>query len=255
VRRLRRLAARRNDRWDERLFVVEGAKVLAEAVESGARVLTVFVDPQRMGPVEREVVDRAGAEVLDVQPGVLERACDAVHGPPVAALVEMIDVPLARLRQTPEQLILVCVGLQDPGNAGAIIRSAGAAGSTAVVLCSGSVDMYNPKAVRSTAGALFHVPVVAGAGPEEVLLELGGWGVKRMATVTVGGRDYSEVDLTEPTALVLGNEGQGLPADLVARSDERVTIPTSGSAESLNVAMAATLLSFEAARQRRVRNL
>jgi TrmH family RNA methyltransferase len=227
---------------------------LAEAVEAGARIVTVFVDRQRTGPAEQQVLDRTGAEVLDVQPGVLERACDAVHGPPVAALVEMIDIPLDRLRQSRDHLILVCVGVQDPGNAGAIIRSAGAAGSTAVVFCSGSVDMYNPKAVRSSAGALFHVPVVAGAGAEEVLEELGRWGVKRMATVTAGGRDYSEVDLTQPAALVLGNEGQGLPAGVVSRSDEKVTIPTSDSAESLNVAMAATLLSFEAARQRRVRH-
>jgi TrmH family RNA methyltransferase len=197
------------------------------------------------------VVDRSGGEVLEVQPGVLERACDAVHGPPVAALVEMIDVPLARLRQASEHLILVCVGLQDPGNAGAIIRSAGAAGSTAVVFCDGSVDMYNPKAVRSSAGALFHVPVVAEEGAEEVLEELARWGVKRMATVTSGGRDYSTVDLTQPAALVLGNEGQGLADRVLARTDEQVTIPTSDSAESLNVAMAATLLSFEAARQRR----
>jgi TrmH family RNA methyltransferase len=155
------------------------------------------------------------------------------------------------LRQTPEHLILVCVGLQDPGNAGAIIRSAGAAGSTAVVFCDGSVDLYNPKAVRSSAGALFHVPVVVAEGAEEVLEELALWGVKRMATITSGGREYSTVDLTQPTALVLGNEGQGLPDRVLARSDDRVTIPTSDSAESLNVAMAATLLSFEAARQRR----
>jgi TrmH family RNA methyltransferase len=220
-------------------------------VASGARVVTVYIDRQRTAPADQEVVDRSGAEVLEVQPGVLERACDAVHGPPVAALVEMIDVPLAQLRQTPEHLILVCVGLQDPGNAGAIIRSAGAAGSTAVVFCDGSVDMYNPKAVRSSAGALFHVPVVAGQRAEEVLGELPLWGVKRMATVTSAGRDYSTVDLTQPAALILGNEGQGLPDSVLARSDERVTIPTSDSAESLNVAMAATLLCFEAARQRR----
>jgi TrmH family RNA methyltransferase len=248
---LRRLAARRNDRWEERLFVVEGTKILAEAVQSGARVVTVFVDRQRIGSAEQEVLDRTDAEVLDVQPGVLERACDAVHGPPVAALVEMIDVPLAQLRRSSEHLILVCVGLQDPGNAGAIIRSAGAAGSTAVVLSSGSVDMYNPKAVRSSAGALFHVPVVAGGEADGVLDELGRWGVRRIATIAAGGRDYSQVDLTQRTALVLGNEGQGLPSGLVDRADERVTIPTSDTAESLNVAMAATLLCFEAARQRR----
>lgn len=182
---------------------------------------------------------------------MLSKACAATTAQPVAAVVEMIHRPLSGLAGTRPDPVVVCVGLQDPGNAGTVLRSAAASGAGAVVFCEGAVDVYNPKAVRASAGALFHVPVVAAAPAGETLDELARWGLRRIATVANGGRPYDAADLARPCALILGSEGHGLPAELGDRLDEAVTIPMVTSTESLNVAMAASVVCFEAARQRR----
>jgi TrmH family RNA methyltransferase len=190
---------------------------------------------------------------MEVQPGVLTRVGDTVTPQPMVALVDMVDVPMTALATDRPGPVLVCAGLQDPGNAGAIVRAAAASGAGAVVF-SASVDLYNPKAVRGSAGGLFRVPVVAAGGIVEVLAELGHQGRRRLATMARGGRDYLRVDLTEPCALIFGREGTGLPDQVEASSevDGLISIPMTEGTESLNVAMAATVLCFEAARQRRV---
>jgi TrmH family RNA methyltransferase len=143
--------------------------------------------------------------------------------------------------------------VRDPGNAGTVLRSAEAGGADGVIFCDGSVDVYNPKTVRASAGALFHVPVVAGGDVVEVLERLGGWGMRRLAAIVHNGLDYTEADLTTAAALVLGNEAAGVPGGLEPWIDEPISIPMSGRADSLNVGMAAAVLCFEAARQRRRR--
>ena len=149
--------------------------------------------------------------------------------------------------------MVVCVDIRDPGNLGTVLRSAEGAGAGGVVCCDGSVDLYNPKVVRASAGALFHVPVVAGGEPVEVLERLGTAGLQRLGTVARGGDAPDEVDLRAPVAFALGNEANGLPEAIDACLDRRVTIPTVGRTDSLNVGMAAAVLCFEAARQRRSR--
>jgi TrmH family RNA methyltransferase len=138
--------------------------------------------------------------------------------------------------------------INDPGNAGTMLRSAEAAGAEAVVLTSGSVDPYNPKVVRASAGALFAVPVVADVTLDEVLAAPG---MRSYGTTSRSARPYTDADFIAPTTLVVGNEAHGL--DPAAPVDEWVTIPHRGRAESLNVAMATTLLVFEVARQRAAR--
>jgi TrmH family RNA methyltransferase len=148
-------------------------------------------------------------------------------------------------------LSLVLVDVADPGNAGTLLRAGEASGAAAVLFCGASVDPCNPKCVRASAGALFHLPVASGGEAVAVLERLGGAGVRRLATVVRDGTPYDEVDLTGPVALVLGSEAHGLPAGLEALVDERCTIPMVGRSESLNVAMAGAVLAFEALRQRR----
>ena len=108
--------------------------------------------------------------------------------------------------------VVVCVEVRDPGNAGAVIRVAHASGAEAVVCCEGTVDPFNPKTVRASAGSVLHVPVVVAGSGEEVLDALADHGLRRVAAVSRGGTPYGEVDLTSPLALVLGNEASGLPA-------------------------------------------
>ncbi|GAC1322506.1 MAG: hypothetical protein NVSMB16_16570 [Acidimicrobiales bacterium] len=132
-----------------------------------------------------------------------------------------------------------------------MLRSAEAAGSAGVICCDGTVDVYNPKCVRASAGALFHVPVVAGGAAVSVLEALGHRGWTRLGTAVGAGDAYTEVDLTRPVAFVLGNEANGLPEGLGAGLDGLVHVPMQGRTESLNVGMACAVLCFEAARQRR----
>jgi TrmH family RNA methyltransferase len=248
------LTGRRAARQAEACFVVEGAKLLVEARATGARIDTVFLDNLAAGPAERDLAGRWGQDgirVVEVQAGVLARACDTVTPQPVAAIVGTVDLGLDELGERRPDLVLVCSEIRDPGNLGTMIRSAGAAGAGGVVCCAGSVDLFNPKTVRASAGMLFHVPVVAAGPPGDVLAELGRWGLRRWGTAAQTGCDYVDADLTAPTALVLGNEAHGLAPSLAAHLDGTLRIPMAGPAESLNVATAASVLCFEAARQRR----
>ena len=233
----------------ERVFVLEGAKVIGEALDAGTPLEAVFAaaDAHGVEPLLRRVLD-AGARVHQLQPGLIERVADTVTPQPVMAIAPWVDVPLDAALEGGD-LFVVCVDVRDPGNAGTVLRSAEAAGASAVVFCDGSVDVFNPKTVRASAGSLFHVAVVNGGPVEDVLATLGDRGVRRLATVARDGAPYDEVDLTQPVAIVLGNEAHGLPDGVDV--DLEVTIPMAGRGESLNVGMAAAVLCFEAARQRR----
>jgi TrmH family RNA methyltransferase len=214
----------------------------------------------RGGPPDRSerlraLLDRCfdhGARLFELEDGVLARVAGTVTPQPVMAVVEMPACDLADVGARRPQLVVVCVDVRDPGNAGTVARSAWAAGADAVVCCEGTVDLWNPKAVRSSAGAVLHVPVVAAGAPAATLDEIGGWGLRRWGAVAEGGQDYDAADLVQPCALVLGNEAAGLPlTELHNHLDGLISIPMAGSAESLNVGMAAAVLCFEAARQRR----
>jgi TrmH family RNA methyltransferase len=232
--------------------VAEGAKVVREALASGCPVESVYVDPTRLDAAGQVVVDdamAAGARVFELAPGVLDRLEGTVTPQPVLAVVPFVDVPLSSLASA--DLVIVCVELRDPGNLGTVLRSAEAAGAGGVVCCEGSVDVYNPKCVRASAGAVFHVPVVAGGEARSVLAQFGDWDVRRLGSRARDGQAVDAVDLTVPTAFVLGNEAHGLPDAVDEALDGHITIPMAGRAESLNVGMAAAVLVFEAARQRR----
>lgn len=233
-------------RQSERAFVVEGATLVAEAFRAGVAVESVFV----AAGTDAEGVAAEGTRVYELAPGVLERVADTVTPQPVMAVVSYIDVELDALSGA--SMVVVCVDVRDPGNAGTVLRSAEAAGADGVICCSGSVDVYNPKTVRASAGALFHVPVVVGGDPVEVLARVGGWGLRRLGADAHQGEAYTRSDLRAPVAFVVGNESAGIPELIAASLDGRVTIPMAGRAESLNVGMATAVLCFEAARQRRM---
>jgi RNA methyltransferase, TrmH family len=253
VRRVRQLLHKRGLRQSEGALVLEGADLLSAALGAGAPVEAVYVAPGGRAPgPDGDIVERAysaGARVFDLAPGVLERIADTVTPQPVIAVVGYVpgrfpDVPTGFL-------VVVCVEIRDPGNAGTMIRTADAAGADAVIFCDGTVDPTNPKTVRASAGSLFHVPVMTGPGAAEVFAELRRRGFVVVGSVVRGGSDYASFDWRRPTALVFGNESSGLDTTLVDILDERVSIPMRGKSESLNVASAAAVLCFESLRQRR----
>jgi len=257
VQRLRRLIGRRNARAAEGCFVVEGSKVLGVALDAGVPVESVYVDPDLVHAGDRvePLIDRclaAGARVFYLSEGVLSRVAGTVTPQPVLAVVATTDLTVDELGARHPDLVVVCVDVRDPGNAGAVLRAAEAAGAGGVVACGASVDLFNPKTVRASAGAVFHVPTVTSPAASEVLDVVGRWGLRRLGTVARAGEDYAATDLTGPVAVVVGNEAWGLRPALDACLDVRVTIPMAGRAESLNVGMAAAVVCFEAARQRRI---
>ncbi|WP_188816501.1 TrmH family RNA methyltransferase [Calditerricola satsumensis] len=256
VRAWRKLHTRKG-RERAGLFLLEGTHVVAEALAAGAPVTHVLWDETR--PLPEELAEWAGRAE-----GPRWVACT----PEVIAHLATTETPQAVLAiaRIPERdrrlwlaeaanasargLVLLVDAVQDPGNVGTLIRTADAAGADAVFLGTGSADAYNPKTVRATMGSLFHVPVFA-APLEEVVAALrkAGWTVWAAA---LSGARYDDPALyTRPTAFVVGNEASGVSPDLAARTDGTVTIPMPGRAESLNVAVAAGVLLFEAVRQRR----
>lgn len=256
VKRLRALLRDRYERAAERAFVVEGPRAIDGVLDRGGALDAAYLAPGASRAFASLVtrLEAAGVRLAELKEGVLERVGSTVTPQPVIAVAPMRVLSLGALPA--DGLVLVAVGLADPGNAGTLLRSAEAAGVVGVVFCANSVDPFNPKAVRSSAGAIAGVPLVAGPDgegddPVEVLDALGAGGRRRLGAVATGGAPYDRVDLVRPTAVVLGSEAHGLDAQLAAVLDGAVSIPMAGPAESLNVAMAATVLSFEWARQRR----
>jgi TrmH family RNA methyltransferase len=204
-------------------------------------------------PDVESVVSRGlgvGIRVFDLAPGVLARVAGTVTPQPVLAIVGMLDVELDTLVPA-GGLVVVCADVRDPGNAGTVLRSADAAGARAVVCAGGTVDPYNPKVVRASAGSLFHLPVIVSSDSVDTLSSLETWGYRTLGAAARGGEDYVGVDWSVPTALVLGNEACGLSSAVQGAVRSLVSIPMAGRAESLNVGVAGALLCFEAYRQRR----
>lgn len=288
VQRLRRLLGRRSARQEEGCFVVEGLNLLEEALATGSLVEAVYVatsgqepapgPPASLGAGDRGLGDgeleegplgqrrqerlraaleasyQSGARIFDIEPAALARVAGTVSPQPVMAIVRVPQVSMDELERRAPGLVVMCVDVRDPGNAGTVARSAWAAGADAVLCCDGTVDIWNPKAVRSSAGAVLRVPVVAAGAPEAALERLRAWGLWRLGAVSAGGDDYVETDMARRLAFVVGNEAAGLPlGGLRNQLDGLVSIPMPGGAESLNVGMATTVLCFEAARQRRAR--
>jgi RNA methyltransferase, TrmH family len=179
---------------------------------------------------------------------VLERVAETVTPQPVLAVVRTPEASIEDLEGT--DLVVVCDDVRDPGNAGALIRSADASGAAGIVACEGTVDLFNPKTVRASAGSVLHLPVVTGMEAGDVLDWLSSHGFAIRGTVSAGGTPHTEVDWSLQSAIVLGNEANGLDESLRARLDELVTVVMPGRAESLNVAIAGAVIFFESLRQR-----
>lgn len=236
---MRRLVADRHARDLEQLVVVEGPGLVGEAIEAGWQVETQFLGP---GAEAVGAGPRSGT-VLRLAEGVIERVASTRTPQQVLAVVRRSPRPVPEA----PTLVVVADRVADPGNAGTIVRSAAAAGADAVVFTDGSVDPWSPKVVRASAGSVFRIAVAHCA-----VAEVRQWGVEVWATSSHRGETYSTVDLSRPVALLVGNEAHGV--DPTAAVDGWLSIPLAAGAESLNVAMAATVLLFEAARQRRARS-
>lgn len=257
IKRLRRLVTQRKARSRERAFVVDGPKLVAEALgpEASTDVQAVVVGADAAA-ARLEIEPLAAARGLAVHvavEGLLDSILDPVTPQPVAAIVArrrdiLPDFGTGRGRLEP---VLCLVEARDPGNVGTLLRSAEAAGAAGLVLAGPCVDPTNPKAVRASAGSILRTPVVEAPDVSEAIAQLRSTGRRIVATVAAGEAiPYDEVRLAD-AAILLGNEAHGLADEVIAQADVAATIPLAGRTESLNVAVAGSLFLFEALRQSR----
>ena len=245
--RLKKRAIRERDA----AFLIEGAQAVGEALASAAPVREVFVVPraEERDAELRAAAARRGVPFLEVSDDVMARLTSTVTPQGVVAVGGFVDVALDALPDD-ARTVAVLAEVRDPGNAGTILRSADASGADAVVFTSSSVDVYNEKTVRASAGSIFHVPVVREVELEEAAAALRDRGFRILAADARGEASVSDVDLGQRSAFVFGNEARGLPAAAAGLADATVRVPIAGRAESLNLAAAATVVLFEAARRR-----
>jgi len=261
ARRLNKRAFRQR----ERAFLAEGPQAVAEAFHCGAQVTDLFVTvPARTRHHDLvAAIAAAGIPVHVVSGEVMDELAQTVTPQGLLAVCGFIDVPLAEVAQRARlappaepALVALLANVRDPGNAGTVLRTADAAGAHAVVFADASVDPYNGKCVRASAGSLFHLPVVAGARLEDAVVTLREAGLRIVAADGRAGRSLDDpgiqAQLAGPIAWMFGNEAWGLPPELVALADEPVAVPIYGRAESLNLAAAAAVCLYASARAQRV---
>ncbi len=242
--RLHKRAFRERDR----AFLVEGVQPVTEALARPGGMTSLFHTEPSHALVER--ASAAGVATIEVDGAVMSRLTGTVTPQGLVGIAPFIDVELDALPPDPGCVALLHA-IRDPGNAGTVLRSADAAGADGVVISDGSVDLYNAKTVRASAGSLFHLPVVRGVETADAVAQLRARGVLVLAMDADGDGDLYEHDLGDPVAFVFGNEAWGLPAEIAKLADATVRVPIASRAESLNVAAAATVCLFEWERQQR----
>ncbi len=250
---------------EQPLIALEGFHLVEAALAAGLLPAALFL---RAGE-ERHVLEAlvrhgvpaareasglpAETEILVLPPDLFASLLLTESPQPVAALVAAPPFAQDDVFRGDPPLVVVLARLQDPGNVGTLLRSAEAFGASGAVLLAGTASPWNPKCLRASAGAVLRLPMLAVRDAEEAAALLAAQAIRSFAAVPEGGRSPETAALDVPAALWIGNEGAGLGADELAACEERVTIPMPGAAESLNAAVAGSLLLYEAARQRAVR--
>jgi TrmH family RNA methyltransferase len=262
-------------RKEEKQFVVEGIKMVSEAPKD--RLVKVYISETFKADNEEFLkkmnYEAVGKDVLEiVSDNVFVRMSDTQTPQGIMAVVKMSDVCIEDMFEKDnytdskddgadkvedntvdakkQPLLLILENLQDPGNLGTIVRMAEGAGVTGIIMSSNTVDIYNPKTIRSTMGSLYRVPVIYVDDICKAVDECKEKGVKVYAAHLKGTDNYNQKDYAQPTAFMIGNEGNGLSDRLTQKADELVRIPMQGKVESLNAAIACTILTYEVVRQR-----
>ena len=260
VKRLVNLRKKRKARDEEKVFLTEGLRMLQEAPKK--ELLELYVT-ERFYKKEKKFVDekcrKSGRRFEMLSDSVMEYVSDTQHPQGALCVVRQRntdgpEVILAKQEAGTEErnpLILVLDNLQDPGNLGTIFRMGEAAGVTGIVMSRDCVDVYNPKVIRSTMGSVFRVPFLYTENLSGMIQEMKARGICTYAAHLEGSRIYDEPDYRKPSAFFIGNEGNGLSDEVAGLADCYLKIPMEGQVESLNAAIAAAVLAFEAGRQRR----
>jgi RNA methyltransferase, TrmH family len=252
IRYLRSLSQPKHRR-NEKAFLIEGLKMVEEALRDDLGVTKVVVSPSLVHHHGKGILKLAasrGVEILWISEKLLESVSESKTPQPVSAVVKMRDYTESALLGDNQALIVIAHELQDPGNLGTIIRTAEAAGAAGVGVTANTVDLFNAKTIRASMGSILRLPLAHISDLTVFIKKSKGLGFQIMATVPAGETPIFDVDLLKPTVVILGQEGAGLSQDIVSDIDLGVRIPMAATIDSLNVATAAAVVLYEAMRQR-----
>ena len=248
----------RHGRDDQRRIIIDGRREIERALATGVQLTELFIEADILPPdEERNLARRArdcGADVLDVSAMVMQKLAFGERHEGIVATaktpesgLEKLSTLLAKSKTPP--LLTVVEGLEKPGNLGAILRTADAAGISGLIVCAGRTDLYNPNAIRASLGAIFTVPIAAASQAETVLF-LQKQRLQVFAARVDGAVDYTAADYRSPCAIVLGSEAEGLSSAWHTANIQAIRLPMRGQVDSLNVSVTAAVLFYEALRQR-----
>lgn len=238
------------------VFSVEGVRLVEEAIQADWEITACLVtkkalEQSRVQKIITQLEERH-CRLAELSETLYAKITDTDQAQGIMAIVRKKEYFFKDwVTEERQPLIAVLDNVQDPGNVGALIRTADAAGCTAVIMTPGSADLFSPKTVRATMGSLFHLPVINKVSTAELVTHLSQFQIQLIATALTSAKPYYEVDLTGPTAIIFGNEGNGVSDELLHHAASRLFIPLYGKAESLNVAAAAAVIFYEIARQQR----
>lgn len=256
IKELVKLQKNARYRRKSKCFVTEGIKLTKEAAAYG-RLQRVYVGEKLYkqewdGKAEQEISrEFSGASVEVVSESVLIQVSETVTPQGILGVVQMPEYSLKEMVSSEKKLFLFLDDLRDPGNLGTILRTSEGAGMSGVILSKESVDLFNPKVVRATMGAIFRVPFVYVEDLSQVIREMKELGISVYGTLMEGSEIYDKIDYREASGIVIGNEANGISPKVMESLTGRIRIPMEGSLESLNAAVAAAIVMYEAARQRR----
>lgn len=253
IKNLLQLQAKPKERQEQNAFVAEGIKMFEEA-RDGGHLLKAYVTEQLYEEKEKGCpgyFKGISCEIVTEQ--VMKAASDTLAPQGVLAVVRRKEYALSELTQNPKASLVLLEDLRDPGNLGTIVRTAEGAGMTGIVLSQSSVDIYNPKVIRATMGAIYRVPFVYVKDFAAALQEIKAAGIAIYAAHLKAAVEYDSLSYPEKTAILIGNEAKGLSGEAAALSSCNIIIPMEGKVESLNAGVAASLLMYEVYRQKRHR--
>lgn len=236
---------------DDGHCALDGLKIVEEAIRSSWKLRAVFVSEAARERAAKLLPQLSGHTETLLLPDDVFRSAVITESPQgIAALAKVREHSLEDMLRPANPLVIVAAGLQDPGNLGTIIRSAEAFGASGLVAAEGTVNPYNPKVIRGSAGSVFRLPLLK-TSFSEALSAIRDKGLRVLATTSHKSVPLQEADLTGPLAIIIGNEGAGVSRELLAQADQSIGVPHSPKVESLNAGIAASVVLYECARQRK----
>lgn len=230
----------------QKLFLIEGYHLCQEALHSSFIVETLLINPDCLTPQKLDelvlLAQHKNTEIIEIQPSEVSRLALTVHSQGIFCIVQQLKFELETLLNKLPSFILIIDKGQDPGNVGTVIRTCDWFGVDAVLLSKSTVELYNPKLVRSTMGSIFHVPIIPELDLTRLLPQLRRQGFSIFGADLAGEYLYHQIDYPRPLALIIGNENRGIGEEYKPLLDKTIAIPSQGKAESLNMALAAAII-------------